>query len=50
LRLLARDAGVAVALILIVIFFSITTPYFATTENFLKIFVQIAINTVLASV
>jgi ribose transport system permease protein len=49
LRLLARDVGVAVALILIVIFFSITTPYFATAENFLKIFVQIAINTVLAS-
>ena len=45
----ARDAGVAVALVLIVIFFSITAPYFATSENFLKIFVQIAINTVLAS-
>jgi ribose transport system permease protein len=49
LRLLTRDAGVAVALVLIVIFFSITAPYFATAENFLKIFVQIAINTVLAS-
>jgi ribose transport system permease protein len=45
----ARDAGVAVALVLIVLFFSLTAPYFATTENFLKIFVQIAINTVLAS-
>lgn len=45
----ARDAGVAVALVLIVIFFSLTAPYFATAENFLKIFVQIAINTVLAS-
>ena len=45
----ARDAGVAVALVLIVAFFSITAPYFATSENFLKIFVQIAINTVLAS-
>ena len=45
----ARDAGVAVALVLIVVFFSITAPYFATSENFLKIFVQIAINTVLAS-
>ncbi len=45
----ARDAGVAVALVLIVIFFSLTAPHFATAENFLKIFVQIAINTVLAS-
>src|SRR5215813_4325218 len=49
LRLLARDAGVAVALVVIVIFFSLTAPYFATAENFLKIFVQIAINTVLPS-
>jgi ribose transport system permease protein len=48
-RFLVRDAGVALALVLIVIFFSVTAPYFATTENFLKIFVQIAINTVLAS-
>ena len=31
------------------IFFSLTAPYFATPENFLKIFVQIGINTVLAS-
>ena len=31
------------------LFFSLTAPYFATPENFLKIFVQIAINTVLAS-
>ena len=36
-------------LVLIVLFFSLTAPYFATPENFLKIFVQIAINTVLAS-
>jgi len=49
LQFLMRDAGVALALVLIVIFFSLTAPYFATTENFLKIFVQIAINTVLAS-
>jgi ribose transport system permease protein len=49
LRFLARDAGVAAALLLIVIFFSLTAPYFATGENFLKIFVQIAINTVLAA-
>jgi ribose transport system permease protein len=49
LRFLARDAGVAAALLLIVIFFSLTAPYFASSENFLKIFVQIAINTVLSS-
>jgi ribose transport system permease protein len=49
LHFLARDAGVAAALVLIVLFFSLTAPYFATAENFLKIFVQIAINTVLAS-
>jgi ribose transport system permease protein len=48
-RFLVRDAGVALALVLIVVFFSLTAPYFATSENFLKIFVQIAINTVLAS-
>ncbi len=49
LRFSMREAGVAVALVLIVVFFSFTAPYFATPENFLKIFVQIAINTVLAS-
>jgi ribose transport system permease protein len=49
LRISMREAGVAIALALIVLFFSATAPYFATPENFLKIFVQIAINTVLAS-
>ncbi len=49
LRFGLREAGVAVALVVIVIFFSATAPYFATPENFLKIFVQIGINTVLAS-
>jgi ribose transport system permease protein len=44
-----REAGVAIALVLIVLFFSATAPYFATPGNFLKIFVQIAINTVLAA-
>ncbi len=48
-RTLVRDAGVFLALILITLFFSLTAPYFATPENFLKIFVQIAINTVLAA-
>ncbi|HJW10771.1 MAG TPA: ABC transporter permease [Albitalea sp.] len=49
LEFLVRDAGVALALALIVAFFSLKAPYFATTENFLKVFVQIAINTVLAA-
>ena len=49
LRISMREAGVAIALVLILIFFSIFAPYFATPENFLKIFVQIAINTVLAA-
>ena len=49
LRISMREAGVAVALVLIVVFFSATAPYFATSGNFLKIFVQIAINTVLAA-
>ena len=49
LRFSMREAGVAVGLVLIVLFFCFTAPYFATPENFLKIFVQIAINTVLAS-
>jgi ribose transport system permease protein len=49
LRFLIRDAGVALALLLITLFFSVTAEYFATPGNFLKIFVQIAINTVLAA-
>jgi ribose transport system permease protein len=48
-RFLIRDAGVALALLVITLVFSLTAPYFATPENFLKIFVQIAINTVLAA-
>jgi ribose transport system permease protein len=49
LRASLREAGVAIALIGIIVFFTIFAPYFATSDNFLKIFVQIAINTVLAS-
>jgi len=49
LRISMRQAGVTVALVLIVLFFCATAPYFATSGNFLKIFVQIAINTVLAA-
>ncbi len=48
-RFLLRDAGVFLALILITLVFSVTAPYFATSGNALKIFVQIAINTVLAA-
>ena len=48
-RFLLRDAGVFLALIVIVLVFSFTAPYFATSNNALKIFVQIAINTVLAA-
>ena len=40
LRFGLREAGVAVALVLIVIFFSLTAPYFATPENFLKIAIR----------
>ncbi|TIT76060.1 MAG: ABC transporter permease [Mesorhizobium sp.] len=49
LRFLVRDAGVLLALVLITLFFSVSAPYFATPGNALKIFVQIAINTVLAA-
>ena len=48
-RFLLQDAGVALALLLIIIFFSFTADFFATTNNFLNIMVQIAINTVLAA-
>ncbi|MET3523233.1 ABC transporter permease [Mesorhizobium abyssinicae] len=49
LRFLIRDAGVLLALVLITVFFSASAPHFATPGNALKIFVQIAINTVLAA-
>ncbi|WP_312794777.1 ABC transporter permease [Tianweitania sp.] len=48
-RFLLRDAGVFLALVVITAVFSFTAPYFATSGNALKIFVQIAINTVLAA-
>lgn len=49
LRFIIRDLGVILALVIITLIFSVTAPYFATPENFLKILVQIAINTVLAA-
>ncbi|GHD12310.1 ABC transporter permease [Tianweitania populi] len=48
-RFLLRDAGVFLALVVITAVFSFSAPYFATSGNALKIFVQIAINTVLAA-
>ena len=35
LRISMREAGVTIALVLIVLFFSATAPYFATSGNFL---------------
>lgn len=43
-----REAGIGLALVIITLFFCFSAPYFATPDNFLKIFVQISINTVLA--
>ena len=43
-----REAGIGIALLIITIVFAITAPYFATPDNFLKMLVQISINTVLA--
>ncbi|HZW00207.1 MAG TPA: ABC transporter permease, partial [Candidatus Deferrimicrobium sp.] len=43
-----REAGVGVALVLLIVVFSIVAPYFATTDNFSVILGQISINTILA--
>jgi ribose transport system permease protein len=43
-----RDSGVAVALILLVITFSLLSPLFLTSGNISNIFTQIAINVILA--
>ncbi len=43
-----REAGVGVALLLLIVVFSIVAPYFATTDNFSVILGQISINTILA--
>lgn len=48
-RFLLQDAGVLIALLLIIAYFSATAPYFATERNALNILVQIAINTCLAA-
>lgn len=43
-----REAGIGIALVFITLVFCVIAPYFATSDNFLKIFVQISINAVLA--
>lgn len=43
-----REAGVGIALILLTIFFMVFADYFATSDNFTRMFGQVAINTVLA--
>ena len=43
-----REAGVGLALVVLVILFMLFAPYFATPDNFTRMFGQVAINTVLA--
>lgn len=45
---LLREAGIGVALLLLIIFFAIAAPNFATRINFTNILTQISINTVIA--
>jgi ribose transport system permease protein len=45
---LLREAGIGMALILICLFFTVTTPQFASSMNLTNIFVQISINTVIS--
>jgi ribose transport system permease protein len=47
-NLLMREAGIGVALALMVILFSALAPRFASLENLTNIFTQISINTVIA--
>jgi ribose transport system permease protein len=43
-----REAGVGVALVVLIIVFSFLSPFFATTSNFTSILAQVSINTILA--
>ena len=43
-----REAGVGLALVVLVVLFMVFAPYFATGDNFTRMFGQVAINTVLA--
>ncbi len=45
---LLREAGIGMALVLICLFFAVTTPQFASSLNVTNIFVQISINTVIS--
>ena len=45
---LLREAGIGMALVMICLFFSVTTPQFASSLNLTNIFVQISINTVIS--
>ena len=47
-RLLMREAGIGLALLLIVVLFSFFAPRFASIANLTNIFTQISINTVIA--
>ncbi|MEX1343317.1 MAG: hypothetical protein AB1Z63_01465, partial [Candidatus Limnocylindrales bacterium] len=40
-----REAGVGLALVVLVVLFMIFAPYFATGDNFTRMFGQVAINT-----
>ena len=43
-----REAGVGVALVVLIVIFSFLSPFFATTDNFTSILAQVSINTILA--
>jgi ribose transport system permease protein len=43
-----REAGVGVALVVLILIFSLLSPFFATTDNFTSILAQVSINTILA--
>jgi len=43
-----REAGVGIALVVIFLIFAATAPFFATTDNFMRMLGQVSINTVLA--
>ena len=47
-QLLMREAGIGLALLLIVVLFSFFAPRFASLANLTNIFTQISINTVIA--
>lgn len=46
---LLRDAGIGIALLLLILFFSLTTTTFLTPNNLTNIMVQITINVILAA-